>query len=93
MARARLKTEANGSQHKSQFPLTNKNFISLNRKVFVNLTPWSKVISENIIIAQLVNNFFALYEGLKLNYGTLHSFAIGPFYEPAESSQQPLLQY
>jgi hypothetical protein len=93
VARARLNAEANGSQHEGQFPQTNKNLISLNSKVLVNLTPRNKVIPEKIIIAQLVNNFLALYESLKLNYGNLHPFAIGPVYEPGESSQQPLLQY
>lgn len=93
MARARLNTEANGSQHEGQFPQTNKHFISLNKKVFVNLTQWNKVIPENLIIAQLVNNFLALYESLKLNYGTLCPFATGPLYEAAESKQQSLLQY
>jgi hypothetical protein len=68
VARARLNTEANGSQHEGQFPQTNRNPVSLNIKVFVKLNPWKKVIPENLTISQLVNNFLALYKNLELNY-------------------------
>jgi hypothetical protein len=79
VARARLNKGTNGSQNEDQFSQTKKNFFSLNKKVFLNLTPWSKFIPENLIIAQLVNNFLALYESFKLNNGTSQPYAVGLF--------------
>jgi hypothetical protein len=65
---------------------------SVRRYPFMRLTPWSRVILEKLIFAQLVEKFLAFYGTRKLN--TVFTTARHrPCPQPDESSLHPPTQF